>query len=293
MAQNDAAVRYLNELYQLFVEMGFADAQDISWPPHEDGSLNESMCRTHGLSDSTLDVLRKIPWPKGDGYLPIDETTYAVNWSNEDHVSTTARWPDDGHHGDGIPDDEEIPAGRITVSTFLERPGMIVALDTGTGMLDVYDCDYGHSDVAADTPEQYFGELLKKYKLLEHIPAPRGEMEILTEDLDYRGNVYTRTRTMLLDYGWPTDFRRADFVRDYTEELRESWEHDSRVEQDQIRQELKAEDSNGEIDGLRSPGRIQESRARARAKQADIERGLKFLELHGGSASTKASSSTT
>jgi hypothetical protein len=159
------------------------------------------------------------------------------------------------------------------------------------------DCDYVYSDaVAAD---KHLGELIRNYKALVKIPARR---EILSEELgkcppfdvcevtdtveDMRMvNIYIRTRTMLLDYGWPADFRRDDFVRDYTDERIRSWHQDRLDERNQIRHELATGDTNVDTHGLREPDEIQLLRARSRARLADVERDVKLLKLREGSAS--------
>jgi hypothetical protein len=149
MAHNDVAVLRINELYQLFVEIGFVETHDISWPPHEDGSLDESLCRKYGCSESAIDVLRRIPWFKGDGFLPIDEETYAVDWSVEERISASRR-PEDGltPSDDMIEDPvgEAVPAGFVTISTYLESPGRVIAIDTATGMSTTLRATYSSSD---------------------------------------------------------------------------------------------------------------------------------------------------
>lgn len=106
----------------------------------------------------------------------------------------------------------------------------------------------------------------------------------LTFIADYRGNVYTRTRTMLLEYGWPNEFRRGDFVRDYTDQLRRTWESEKFREEDCIKQELLREHGSSSETFRDTSGEVQIQRAKQR--MADREAVLMFQRLRTANENT-------
>lgn len=138
MAQNDDAIRRLNELYQLFVDIGAINGDDISWPPHDDGSLSESVCRKHGLSENAIDVVKKLPWIKFDSLVPIFGLAFLVNYSSDFDIGAS-RYPHLGciYDPDEIDEDsDKVPPNLLTIA-MAHDPGMIVAIDVDTGM---YTC---------------------------------------------------------------------------------------------------------------------------------------------------------
>jgi hypothetical protein len=97
----------------------------------------------------------------------------------------------------------------------------------------------------------------------------------LVTDADNYGNDYTRTRTMMLDYGWPDDFRRSDFKRDYTQALCDTW----RTEKDHEEDDILARNPGM---SRREAEHQQDEAIRERARARDAERAMERLRLTDG-----------
>ena len=70
----------LRKIYKLLLAFGYVKEADMRWPPHSPSDLDLDLCRKHGLHESAISLLEKIPWTVAGQ----DITPHAslVNWSD-------------------------------------------------------------------------------------------------------------------------------------------------------------------------------------------------------------------
>lgn len=83
----------------------------------------------------------------------------------------------------------------------------------------------------------------------------------------------------MLDYGWPQEFQRDAFVRDYNDNLLRGWEDEKRFELDQIEAEVHSTQGLTSTELREAADKIQIERALARAQNRDAARSLQRLTL--------------
>jgi hypothetical protein len=83
MSSHDNIAASLTRIYQLFLEVGYIKEEQMKWPPHNDHDLRLDLAQGSGLSKSSIELLKNIPWAD----LLSTDLTYesnTVNYSDED-----------------------------------------------------------------------------------------------------------------------------------------------------------------------------------------------------------------
>lgn len=62
MSSHDEIAASLTHLYRFFIGIGYIKPEQMKWPPHNDQDLRLDLAQASGLSKSSIELLKKIPW---------------------------------------------------------------------------------------------------------------------------------------------------------------------------------------------------------------------------------------
>ena len=72
MSSLDQIVTSLNNVYSLFVRMGYLTADRVLQPPHNDTDLDIELCRELGMNHTAINFIKQLPWAKFDDENAVD-----------------------------------------------------------------------------------------------------------------------------------------------------------------------------------------------------------------------------
>jgi hypothetical protein len=81
----------MTSIYELLVEMGYLNQEDIAYPPHSRFAINTTLAKDLGLSSKGIELLQKLPYVSADyqnrfgakGFLLESDF---IDLRNEDHL---------------------------------------------------------------------------------------------------------------------------------------------------------------------------------------------------------------
>lgn len=145
MANHDDIADKLCALYKLFIDFSHIKEADISQPPHEQDTLDIQKCKTGGISDDAIALLKKLPWPRNaiNHEFHLIRKSQAVMYSDNVNIEPS-RHP--SHPEDDVTDmpDRFLPAHIITLSFGEYDEGFSIILDADDGRSNAAYHPTGH-----------------------------------------------------------------------------------------------------------------------------------------------------
>ena len=133
MATHNEIAAALTKIYLFFIQIGYLLESEISWPAAGDDRLDAALCKSKGLDDTAIALIKAIPWPTNWCHLAINSG--ATNWSDEWDIESS-RYPAvsllNPEEGDEVAwiGSSEVP---LTLSTQGESAGVVLLIDAKTG----------------------------------------------------------------------------------------------------------------------------------------------------------------
>ncbi|KAJ7785682.1 hypothetical protein B0H16DRAFT_1487654 [Mycena metata] len=254
-------VSLITQLYELLITMGHWPDGCIRYAPHTDPPVNEELAVRLGYAPACIALMHRLPylnWTENhdDSRLIVARSHFADYTKDRDLKEGRRGWPYE--YMDGCPDYDPwmLP---IVISG---REGTHVMLDTVLGTVRAWSTERGlpedavewrrHGEVGRSDEEQiraqwteyrrtplvpaahYFSEVIFAYRSLLRLPFvdpdrndPKDEHQyhpsypvwMVTEEREEHQTLLTFYR----EYGWPNQWRRAEFLEKWTvarEEIR-------------------------------------------------------------------------
>jgi len=211
----------------LLVRMAYLDPDTILRPPPEgwsDEQLAVDTLQEWKRSDRVVDLLRHLPYLSknmGDSKYEVYIVTEACNFLRD------YGWLKDAHKKDAIslmmPCEEEAPAGMIPLSQ--GREATVWMIDTDEGIIWPMTPFVVDRSAPEDQPwrrcakpreiQQYFDKVYNEIETLVTVPVPltRGSDAWYNEMVDHRDNNAKLPKRLLKEYGWPSAFRKAEYLK--------------------------------------------------------------------------------
>ncbi|KAJ7248619.1 hypothetical protein B0H12DRAFT_1123471 [Mycena haematopus] len=263
-AEEDVAAAYnpdevaslIGQFYQCMVTMGHWPEGSVRYPPHTNPPVNEELALQLGYTPAAVSLMHRLPYPSSNingwnnDLYAIFSCTRIADYTSEDHIREGRR-PYPYEYLDGCPDLDPWLLPLVLPKLY----GWHVMLDTNLGVIRAYG-DYvptgtvewrRHSEGPEDDDHEgwkqaelteyrraalvpaahYFSELIYAYRSLSRLPVIDATNNDPNEDQS--GQTREEQQTLLKlyrEFGWPHEWRRAEFVAKWAEEkekISERW----------------------------------------------------------------------
>ncbi|KAJ7031532.1 hypothetical protein C8F04DRAFT_1110564 [Mycena alexandri] len=245
-------VSLITQLYELLITMGHWPEGCLRYAPHTDPPVNEELAVRLGYAPACIALMHRLPYlnwtENGDDCRLIVARSHFADYTKDEHLKEGRRgWP--CQYMDGCPDYDPwmLP---IVISG---REGTHVMLDTVLGTIRAWSTEGSvpedavewrrHGEVGRSQEEQtraqwteyrrtplvpaahYFSEVIFAYRSLLRLPFvdpdrndpkeehhPSFPVWIITEEREE----FETLLTLFREYGWPNQWRRAEFIEKWT-----------------------------------------------------------------------------
>ncbi|KAK5053144.1 hypothetical protein LTR84_002118 [Exophiala bonariae] len=170
MSSHDKIAASLTQLYKFFIKFGYLKETQMKWPPHKDLDLDLTLAKNSGLSESSIELLKKIPWAdvaNTDLAYESKILSYSHDYSFESCRHPVCPSEDVDEEGNPLLDGNLLP---LSIATPSYGSHLLVNADRGTIKDWVY-LDEGFKDVTEMNAFFFLDAMRKEYEALEEIPS--------------------------------------------------------------------------------------------------------------------------
>ncbi|PYI35706.1 hypothetical protein BP00DRAFT_442494 [Aspergillus indologenus CBS 114.80] len=215
----NTVVTLINEIYRTYQKLNYIAADELIWPPAETGhAINERLGAALHLDRAVISLMKRLPYPRTSRLaeaVPITPLSRAFVYL-EDAEIRGGRDPERYGHVDELRADVLRPR-EIALSGFADE-GECLVLDVGENTIRVWEWDglppgddeNNFRAYHAHHAPTFLSNHLEKLRALEMIPCGHsGARGYWVPD---SGELHPRIkRTLQEQYGWPYDFREAEW----------------------------------------------------------------------------------
>ncbi|PYH86100.1 hypothetical protein BO82DRAFT_397850 [Aspergillus uvarum CBS 121591] len=212
-------VTLINEIYRTYQKLNYIGPDELIWPPAETGhAINERLCAELHLDPAVISLMKRLPYLRTSRLaeeVPITPLSQAFVYL-EDAEIRGGRDPKRYGHVDDLRVAVLLPR-EIALSGFADE-GECLVLDVGENTIRVWEWDglppgddeNNFRAYRAHHAPTFLSNHLEKLRTLEMIPCGHsGARGYWVLD---SGEVHPRIkRTLQEQYGWPYDFREAEW----------------------------------------------------------------------------------
>ncbi|OJJ95700.1 hypothetical protein ASPACDRAFT_47591 [Aspergillus aculeatus ATCC 16872] len=214
-------VALITEIYRTYQKLNYITPDELIWPPAEGAghAINEPLCAALHLDPAVISLMKRLPYPLTSRLaetVPITPLSRAFVYLEDEEIRG-GRDPKRYGHVDELRGDVLRPH-EIALSCFADE-GECLVLDVEENTIRVWEWDGlpPSGDDATDLrayhahhAPTFLSEHLEKLRALQMIPCGHsGARGYWVLD---SGEVYPRIkRTLQEQYGWPYDFRAAEW----------------------------------------------------------------------------------
>ncbi len=126
----------LQNIFELFVRIGYVSAESLKLAPHHDDDLEIDYLRQHGANDIAIGFIKSIPWLVGPS-VELITASEMTNWQQDAHLESSRELAA-VDEGDSFWNDREIDGSWLSLTR-----GISVDDAQGRGDLLVIDASNG------------------------------------------------------------------------------------------------------------------------------------------------------
>ncbi|RAK72502.1 uncharacterized protein BO72DRAFT_452590 [Aspergillus fijiensis CBS 313.89] len=216
-------VGLITKIYRTYQQLNYINPDELIWPPADGAghAINEPLCAALHLDPAVISLLKRLPYPRTSRLaetVPITPLSRAFVYLEDEEIRG-GRDPKRYGHVDELRGDVLRPQ-EIALSC-PEDEGDCWVLDVAENTIRVWEWDgipsSGSGDDAIDLrayhahhAPTFLSDHLEKLRALQMIPC--GHSGVRGYWVQDSGEVYPRIkRTLQEQYGWPYDFREAEW----------------------------------------------------------------------------------
>ncbi|PYI08566.1 hypothetical protein BO78DRAFT_440486 [Aspergillus sclerotiicarbonarius CBS 121057] len=215
----DTIVALISDIYHIYLQLNYIDPSEFVWAPLPDGhAINQTLCEELHLDPAVISLMKRLPYPLTPNLaddIPFMPLSRMFVYLQDDQIRA-GRDPD--RWGFEEPRLDFLLPHEIALCCETDQ-GIHIILDTKENTIRVWDFDDpppeddNGNDYRKLYPHHaptYLASYINKLHSLEIIPIHwRGHRGLW--DKHYTGMYPKIKKTLQEQYGWPYDFREAEW----------------------------------------------------------------------------------